>query len=631
MLAERLLGRMSLSVKIALGAAIVGSVPLIVTGFIIDRANSAAVVSSVNRNHDVALEQASTAIAKSIESIFAELQLLSSSPVLRTEDATDEQLRAELQRFFEPIRLTSASDQVLAESTLRPFEELAVLDRQGSVDVAAGDQFSEVWEQSTWFASAKLGVVSHSAPHFLSANEKLVISIAVPVFTVDGRLLRLVGALVDTNRVLSLAELEGLAVGEVIDLRLIDSSGSYLAGVPRSQLLNSAPLTVSVGGDQMVTRFNDGALAVVGGQRSVGGGTILADDGWHLFSVEKSSDAYAAINSARRDLVIGLFTGFALIVALSLLIARLLTDPLLRITQVVTEFGNGNYHVRLQPRSSDDLGRLARTFNSMADSLQQTHDELIEANRAKNEFLSSLSHELKTPLAAILGFASILSNNSKSNLSQEEHKKLDVINRNGRRLDSLIEDLLDLSKIESKQISLELEMVSVNEVTAEVSASLEPILDAKRQSFISDIRHDPVWISADRGRLVQVLSNLISNASKYSPSDTDIAVRCETQLDHLIISITDEGPGISKSDQVRLFDLFFRTQDAERSAKPGTGIGLYICKKIVELHGGEISVQSTPGSGTTFVVHLPGISFVSPRVDIGQKFKNTFDRLDAAG
>jgi len=268
--------------------------------------------------------------------------------------------------------------------------------------------------------------------------------------------------------------------------------------------------------------------------------------------------------------------------------------------------------------------RMTKISNSMIEKLEQL-------NAAKNEFLSGLSHELKTPLTAMLGFTQILFRNRSNNLTQADLNKLDIIGRNGRRLDALIGDLLDLAQIETKKIKLENEIISVTELIDEISTSFDQILLAKNQSLVSEIVHPPAWIPGDRGRLLQVLSNVISNASKYSPAGSRIFARCETASDRLIISITDEGPGIDKKDQQQLFSLFYRTDAAEKSSTPGTGIGLYVCEKIIELHHGQITVTSEPGSGSTFTIELPGVQFSPPEksaYDPG--FTNRLSDLSAA-
>ena len=244
----------------------------------------------------------------------------------------------------------------------------------------------------------------------------------------------------------------------------------------------------------------------------------------------------------------------------------------------------------------------------VASQLDDENRELQRIDQAKNEFLSNVSHELKTPLAAVLGFTRIIKGNKRKNLDESDLRVLTTIERNGWRLNTLIDDLLDLSRIESKKIRLQKESVNLNSVIEEVSRSFETILSDRDQTLSLDVQERDAWIEGDRGRLIQVMSNILSNAAKYSDPGTQIALRSVIRGDTAILSVTDQGRGMKPEDLAQLFSLFFRAPDAERSSTPGTGIGLYISRKIVELHDGEISVESTYGVGTTVTVQLPGIT-----------------------
>ncbi len=259
-------------------------------------------------------------------------------------------------------------------------------------------------------------------------------------------------------------------------------------------------------------------------------------------------------------------------------------------------------------RLSNKSAELIKRERLVARRLDDENRELQRIDRAKNEFLSSVSHELKTPLAVVLGFTRIVKGNKRNNLDERDIRQLATIERNGWRLNTLIDDLLELSRIETKRIRLHKESVDIKNVLEEIATSFEPILDGRVQTLTLHPHEGPAWLEADKGRLIQVLTNIVSNAGKYSDSGTEITLRSEIREDEAILSVTDQGRGMKPEDLENLFSLFFRSQDAEDSATPGMGIGLYISRKIVELHGGDISVESTYGSGTTMSVRLPGVT-----------------------
>ena len=256
--------------------------------------------------------------------------------------------------------------------------------------------------------------------------------------------------------------------------------------------------------------------------------------------------------------------------------------------------------------------------------------ELQRLDEAKNEFLGSLSHELKTPLAAILGFTQVLKRNTSGALGEKQLGQL-AVKRNGLRLDSLISYLLDLSKIQARKIELTREEVEISSFLGQVVDGFETILNGKQQSVSLDLKHSDAWLSVDQNRLSQVLSNLLSNASKYSPEGSSITVTSRLEGDECVISVEDEGAGIRLEDQEQLFTLFYRTPDAQNSSTSGTGIGLYVSKQIVDLHGGKVNLESSPGKGTKVTVRMPGVTNVpNPSQRSARAFANTFDGMDAA-
>ena len=238
--------------------------------------------------------------------------------------------------------------------------------------------------------------------------------------------------------------------------------------------------------------------------------------------------------------------------------------------------------------------------------LDHENRELQRVNEANSRFLSTVSHELKTPLTSITAFTEILLKNRRGGMTQTDLSQLAVIQRNNRRLGNLIGDLLDLSQIDRGGMNLTMSEFDVGELVTEVVDGFLPISDAKSQPIARSVPGRPVRLRADRDRLLQVLTNLLSNASKYSPSEALIQIAARRWKDRLYFSVTDRGFGISNEDRESLFTLFFRADNEETRTEPGTGIGLYIARSIVELHDGKITVTSPPGGGTTVSFYVPG-------------------------
>ncbi len=225
---------------------------------------------------------------------------------------------------------------------------------------------------------------------------------------------------------------------------------------------------------------------------------------------------------------------------------------------------------------------------------------LREVDRLRSDFISTVSHELRTPLTAIKGFAEYL---SASWTETPEADRLDLVKRillAGIRLDSLIQDLLDFSRLERGQLTMRPEPLSIRHLLDEMVERAEPILEAHRVHRDID---DDLTMYADRTAMIRVLDNLLSNAVKFSPSGSDIAFHAKADGDMMIVEVTDQGMGIDPEEQDKVFDRFYRV--AESSGHPGTGIGLAIVKEFVEAQGGAISVRSERGQGSTFAIRVP--------------------------
>ena len=237
--------------------------------------------------------------------------------------------------------------------------------------------------------------------------------------------------------------------------------------------------------------------------------------------------------------------------------------------------------------------------------LQRQVQELEELDRLRNEFVDTVSHELRTPLTSIIGGIEVLRDGDYGELTAGQAHSLSVIGRNSERLLSLIQDLLTLSHVETNAMNLVREPTPVPGLVEGVEAQIEPIAASKSVSL--DIRCDAVTdtVDVDRGQLERALLNLMTNAVKFTPEGGTVTFLARRENDDLVFSISDTGVGIPKEEQDQLFTRFFRSSVATRLAIPGTGLGLVIVKRIVEEHGGTISLVSAPGAGTTVTVTIP--------------------------
>jgi signal transduction histidine kinase len=246
--------------------------------------------------------------------------------------------------------------------------------------------------------------------------------------------------------------------------------------------------------------------------------------------------------------------------------------------------------------------RVARAEAETAQRLlAEQNARLREADRLKDEFVALISHDLRTPLTSITGYVELA---LEGDLSDEVRGFLQVVSRNTERLLALVNDLLFVARLQTGEISLEPAHVDLADVVRDGVRSIEPRAAAKRVTLTCDIAQMPT-AKVDAGRVLQVLDNLLSNAVKFTPAHGAVQVSLGADADHVVLEVADTGMGIAPDDQRRVFERFFRAENAVERQVPGTGLGLYISRAIAEAHGGTLTVRSERGRGSTFRLELP--------------------------
>jgi signal transduction histidine kinase len=240
------------------------------------------------------------------------------------------------------------------------------------------------------------------------------------------------------------------------------------------------------------------------------------------------------------------------------------------------------------------------------DEIQDKSRQLEIASQHKSQFLANMSHELRTPLNAILGYTELMTDGAYGEPSEKMLGVLKRLEAQGKHLLGLNNDVLDLSKIEAGQLVLELSDYCIQDIAQTVRSTLEPLAVDKKLAFKVEVGSQLPSGRGDGRRLTQVLINLVGNAIKFTDAG-EVAIKAETNNGSFYVSVRDTGPGISAADQAKLFQEFQQADNAITRKKGGTGLGLAISKRIIEMHGGKIWVESQPGQGSTFTFTLPVI------------------------
>ena len=398
-------------------------------------------------------------------------------------------------------------------------------------------------------------------------------------------------------------------------------SHTSLASLPQVQ---TALQTRGDASDDAVTtgRDHDGTEVLSAFQR-------IDSLGWLVFVEEPLSEAFAPLEAAIWRTALFLVAFLLLATATSVLLARRLVRPIETIQTAAANIGAGALDERIEVSSNDELGALADEFNRMASQLQESYAgleqkveertrelatalaeldeksrELEAASRHKSAFLASMSHELRTPLNAIIGFSQVLREGLFGEINDKQDEYLDDVLASANHLLSLINDVLDLSKVEAGQIEFEVAQFSLRDAleSGVVMVRERAATNGVRVALSAAPEVDTV--EGDERRIRQVIFNLLSNAVKFTPAGGLVDVTAAQVNGEARVSVADTGPGIAPEDHDRIFEEFQQT-DVGVEQREGTGLGLALSKRFVELHGGRIWVDSEPGKGSTFVFTLP--------------------------
>ncbi|MDH3688700.1 MAG: ATP-binding protein [Gammaproteobacteria bacterium] len=321
-----------------------------------------------------------------------------------------------------------------------------------------------------------------------------------------------------------------------------------------------------------------------------------------ISSAEVSNQAYitsqtVVIGVALVSIILALVLGYA--------ISWSLVGPVKRMDARFKEIARGEFSGGIEVANRDELGDLAENLNNMSEELGRLYREIEATSRHKSEFLANMSHELRTPLNAIIGFSEVLAERMFGELNEKQAEYIQDIHESGQHLLSLINDILDLSKVEAGRMELELSKF-------DIGAALENAFTLVKERMVRHGVNLDVELAPDLGDMVgdqrkfkQILLNLLSNAVKFTNEGGRVKVEAARMSDRLEVTVSDTGIGISSEDQRVIFEEFRQVSSDHGKTSEGTGLGLTLTKKFVEMHGGKIWVDSKIGKGSTFGFSLP--------------------------
>lgn len=584
------------------------------------------VVYLSSRQLAINLQNELTALAQQ-KSLRIEEWLASSQTTLQIVTENTNILRDTLSNVDDPANLsTRVVDGYLANvsETDPKIIALFLYDLNGRVVSASEPRYvGRLVNRQPYFAASLTTADLRIEPPFFDISENALVTIATDVIKgSNGEPVGVLAALLDTQT-LSLIMLDRTGLGETGESYLVSGENNYLLtpslyeadGFPQNRAYSSVGIDAALAGGDGAGRYLDyRGVDVVGSYRYV-----PEIDSALLVEINVD-EGYAVINQIAATSGVVMLIAIVAAVGVGLRSALAISNPLVKLTDAATQLAGGELDKRVDVGAAkNEIGVLGASFNSMADSLTSTLEQMQQANRElklanakvreaarlKSEFLANMSHELRTPLNAIIGFTGIMLEGFAGEIDEEAQHMTQRVYENSKGLLSLINDILDIAKIESGRLDLVSSPFNPVQLSQQWYDRLEVLATQKGLAF--EVKVDPKLpdtLYGDAERLTQIAVNLLSNAFKFT-EEGSVTLALTTGTGIWRIKVRDTGIGIPAHAKEYIFDEFRQVDGSSRRSYGGTGLGLAITRRFVLMMGGTISVESELGKGSEFTVTLP--------------------------
>lgn len=484
-------------------------------------------------------------------------------------------------------------------------------------------QSQELAEQSTneAFTQARQGASFLSSVYFVRQSEPYL-RIGVPIERFAGDVVGVLIAEVNLKYIWDV--ISNIKVGQTGYAYVVSRDGDLIAHPDISLVLQKQSVK-HLGQVQAALAGQSGPFTVqanLAGDKVFPAYAAMPDLGWAVIVERLADEAYAPLYASMLRTAILLLLGLGMAVVASLLIGRRVVRPLAVLRQGAARIGTGALTHRIDIQTDDEFQDLATEFNYMATQLQESYAELEQrveartheleersreleiASKHKSQFLANMSHELRTPMNAILGYTELIIDEIYGEVPERIREVLERVQHSGQHLLGLINAVLDLSRIEAGRLTLSIAEYSLPEVVQTVFTSVESLAAEKQLALHLSVPSDLPPGRGDEQRIAQVLLNLVGNAIKFTEAG-EVGIGVSAEDGAFAIAVSDTGGGIAEEDQQKIFDEFQQADNSNTRAQGGTGLGLAISKRIIEMHGGRMWVESSLGKGSTFWFTLP--------------------------
>ncbi|MCU0463155.1 MAG: ATP-binding protein [Anaerolineae bacterium] len=584
------------------------------------------VVYSFSRQLAINLQNELTSLAQQ-KTLRIEEWLASSQTTLEIVTENTNIFRDALERVDDPSRLnTRVVDGYLinVSETDPKIIALFLYDLNGRVVSASERRYvGRLVNRQPYFAASLATDDLRIEPPYFDISENALVTVATDIVEgADGQPVGVLAALLDTET-LSNIMFDRTGLGETGESYLVSGENNYLLtpslyeaeGFPQNRAYTSEGINIALGGGEGSSRYLDyRGVDVVGSYRY-----IPEIDSALLVEIN-ADEGYAVINQIAATSGVVMLVAIIAAIGVGLRSALAISNPLSKLTDAAIHLASGELDKRVDVGATkNEIGVLGASFNSMADSLTSTLEQMQQANRdlkvanakvreaarLKSEFLANMSHELRTPLNAIIGFTGIMLEGFAGEIDEEAQHMTQRVYENSKGLLSLINDILDIAKIESGRLDLVSSPFNPTQLSQQWYDRLEVLATQKGLAF--EVKVDPKLpdtLYGDAERLTQIAVNLLSNAFKFT-EEGGITLALTTGTGIWRIKVRDTGIGIPAHAKEYIFDEFRQVDGSSRRSYGGTGLGLAITRRFVLMMGGTISLESELGKGSEFIVTLP--------------------------
>ncbi|MBF8250685.1 MAG: hypothetical protein HW382_313 [Deltaproteobacteria bacterium] len=529
------------------------------------------------------------------------------------------------------------------------FCHFTVTDSKGGLIAASHPVPNFSYSEEAWWKEAMAGRPYLGSPHMCSAgrgNYNLVFG--VPIMDSEGK--KPLGVLkVEFQVPKILAPLKNFRYGKTGHLQILDSSGLVFAealGVENASFSQSVLKTIFQENTGWTISIDEHGV-----KSAIAFAPVKAKD-WHVILTQEMAEIDAPLEALMWPSTAAWSLTVIILTLIGFNISRkMILTPISQLNETAHQIGQGHLDHRLTIKTGDELEGLANEFNTMAinlsvsqeklkswndelreevarrtSELEETNEELKESrvelnkrnddlgsanlklremDRLKSEFLANMSHELRTPLTAIIGFSELLVDGVMGDMNEEQTDSVGNILTSGHHLLKLINDILDLSKIEAGKMVLQPEILDLGMIISFIKKTIAPLTKKKKQVLKIEMAEGIPDIYADPGKIKQLLLNLVGNAIKFTPEGGTITIGVEFKDSCFVLSVTDTGIGIKQEDRERIFQEFQQAEGSTSREYDGTGLGLTLTRRLAEMHGGKIEVESEVGKGSKFTAFIP--------------------------